>query len=155
MIRFDGTSHSHLHTTRPGLQNVRILRLVATLVASAFWLQGKFQHMGDRRESLRSIPIRWISSFDPKMHRTPVFAKRNGRGSKLNRRGYAGFGPCFHLPGFHFGRGFLSHSQMARCPPAGLWASLALCCWKPRNQKRTPSFPNGPRSGHHANVAPT
>ena len=25
----------------------------------------------------------------------------------------AGFGPCFHLPGFHFGTGFLSHSQMA------------------------------------------
>ena len=25
----------------------------------------------------------------------------NGCGSKLNRRGYAGFGPCFHLPGFH------------------------------------------------------
>ena len=23
----------------------------------------------------------------------------NGCGSKLNRRGYAGFGPCFHLPG--------------------------------------------------------
>ena len=22
------------------------------------------------------------------------------------------FGPCFHLPGFHFGTGFLSHSQM-------------------------------------------
>ena len=35
-----------------------------------------------------------------------------GCGSKLNRRGYAGFGPCFHLPGFHFGTGFLSHSHM-------------------------------------------
>ena len=23
----------------------------------------------------------------------------SGCGSKLNRRGYAGFGPCFHLPG--------------------------------------------------------
>ena len=33
-------------------------------------------------------------------------------GSKFNRRGYAGFGPRFHLPGFHFGTGFLSHSQM-------------------------------------------
>ena len=30
----------------------------------------------------------------------------NGRGSNLHRRGYAGFGPCFHLPGFHFGSGF-------------------------------------------------
>ena len=27
-------------------------------------------------------------------------------------RGYAGFGPCFHLPGFHFGTGFLSHSHI-------------------------------------------
>ena len=29
-----------------------------------------------------------------------------GRGSKLNRGGYAGFGPCFHLPGFHLGYRF-------------------------------------------------
>ena len=34
-------------------------------------------------------------------------------GSILNRRGYAGFGPCFHLPGFHFGTGFLSHSHVS------------------------------------------
>ena len=26
--------------------------------------------------------------------------------------GYAGVGPCFHLPGFHFATGFLSHSQV-------------------------------------------
>ena len=39
---------------------------------------------------------------------------RNGCGSKLNRRGYADFGLCFHLPGFHFGTGFLSHSQIKR-----------------------------------------
>ena len=47
----------------------------------------------------------------------PIFAPfsgglRNGFGSKSNRRGYAGFGPCFHLPGFHFGTGCLSNSQM-------------------------------------------
>ena len=36
-----------------------------------------------------------------------------GCGSKFTRRGYAGFGPCFHLPGFHFGTGFLSHSHLA------------------------------------------
>ena len=35
-----------------------------------------------------------------------------GCGSKLNRRGYAGVGPCFHLPGFHFGTGCLSHSHI-------------------------------------------
>ena len=34
-----------------------------------------------------------------------------GCGSKLNRRGCAGFGPCFHFPGFHLGTGFLSHSH--------------------------------------------
>ena len=41
---------------------------------------------------------------------------RCGCGSKLTRRGYAGFGPCFHLPGFHFGTGFLSHGHAARVP---------------------------------------
>ena len=35
---------------------------------------------------------------------------RSGCGSILNRRGYAGFGPCFHLPGYRF---FLSHSQVS------------------------------------------
>ena len=33
-------------------------------------------------------------------------SEQYGCGSKLNRRGYAGVGPCFHLPGFHFGAGF-------------------------------------------------
>ena len=36
----------------------------------------------------------------------------SGCGSKLNRRGYAGFGACFHFPGFHFGTGLLSHSHI-------------------------------------------
>ena len=32
---------------------------------------------------------------------------------KIKQEGQtAGFGPCFHLPGFHFGTGFVSHSQM-------------------------------------------
>ena len=35
-----------------------------------------------------------------------------GRSSKLNRRSYAGVGPCFHLAGFHCGTGFLSHGHM-------------------------------------------
>ena len=34
-------------------------------------------------------------------------------GSKLNHQGTAGFGPCFHLPGFHFGYIFLTHSHMS------------------------------------------
>ena len=32
---------------------------------------------------------------------------------KIKQEGQtAGFGPCFHLPGFHFGTGLLSHRQM-------------------------------------------
>ena len=35
---------------------------------------------------------------------------------KMNQEGQtAGSGPCFHLPGFHFGTGFLSHSHMILC----------------------------------------
>ena len=35
---------------------------------------------------------------------------------KIKQEGQtAGFGPCFHLPGFHFGTGFLSHSQVLSC----------------------------------------
>ena len=30
---------------------------------------------------------------------------------KINQEGYAGFGPCFHLPGIHFGTGFLIHTH--------------------------------------------
>ena len=40
-----------------------------------------------------------------------TFCLTNGSGSKLNRRGYAGFGVCFHLPGFHFGT-VLANSSM-------------------------------------------
>ena len=34
-----------------------------------------------------------------------------GCGSKFNRRGYAGVGPCFHLPEFHFGTGFCATGE--------------------------------------------
>ena len=51
-----------------------------------------------------------------------IFSDRKGCaiyscGSKF-RRGYAGFGPCFHLPGFHLGYIFLSHGHIASwmCP---------------------------------------
>ena len=37
-----------------------------------------------------------------------------GCGSKLNERGCAGFGPCFHLPGFHFGTGFFEPQPYLR-----------------------------------------
>ena len=38
----------------------------------------------------------------------------SGYGSKLNRRGHAGFGPCFHLRGFRLGYLFLIHSQVRK-----------------------------------------
>ena len=46
----------------------------------------------------------------------------------------AGFGPCFHLPGFYFGAGFLSHSQVesgARDPAALIaiaWVRFGSSC---------------------------
>ena len=40
--------------------------------------------------------------------------KLHGCGSKLHRRGYAGFGPSFRLPGFHFGTGVLSHGHILK-----------------------------------------
>ena len=36
----------------------------------------------------------------------------NGYGSKLNHQGTTGLSPWFHLPRFHFGYLFWSHSQM-------------------------------------------
>ena len=59
-----------------------------------------------------------------------------GCGSKLNWRGYAGFGPCFHLPRFHFGTVVLSHrhinapSDHGACrlfPPSSLPALRPPC----------------------------
>ena len=42
----------------------------------------------------------------------------NGCGSKLNHQGTTGFGPCCHLPGFHFGYLVLTHCQI-RIPKGG------------------------------------
>ena len=36
----------------------------------------------------------------------------NGCGSKYNHQGTADFSLWFHLPGFHFGYAFLTHSHM-------------------------------------------
>ena len=38
----------------------------------------------------------------------------------------AGFGPCFHLPGFHFGTGFLSHGQLELVVAASFIQGLCL-----------------------------
>ena len=48
-----------------------------------------------------------------------------GCGSKLNHQGTAGCSPSFHLPGFHFGYIFLTHSQLVAC--CNLW--LARMSW--------------------------
>ena len=54
-----------------------------------------------------------------------------GCGSKLARRGYAGFGPCFHLPGFHFGTGLVSRGQLFQLrfddAPAFLFGPQNVC----------------------------
>ena len=63
--------------------------------------------------------------------------RRSGCGSKLNSRGYAGFGPCFHLPGFHFGYVFLepqpsgSGSKLSRQGVAGFspWEQTHFDKW--------------------------
>ena len=54
-------------------------------------------------------------------HRQGISAQRHskiwgtsGYGSKLIHQGTADFSPCFHLPGFHFGYLFLTHSQVKR-----------------------------------------
>ena len=60
-------------------------------------------------------------------------------GSKLNRRGYAGFSLWFHLPGFHFGTMFLSRSQVWLIHPFGV-SDSAPCLVLPKQQaipKRT------------------
>ena len=48
-------------------------------------------------------------------HRMQEAAIPFGYGSKLNHQGTAGFSPCFHLPGFHFGYIFLTHGYLAEC----------------------------------------
>ena len=68
-----------------------------------------------------------------------IYGPSYGCGSKLNRRGYAGVGPCFHLPGFHFGAGCFSHRH--------IYTHLGVCfegtlCWvgvkeKPKETQRT------------------
>ena len=51
-----------------------------------------------------------------------------GCGSKLNRRGYAGFGPCFHLPGFHFGHRLFEPLPFLRLPFFSATSSQGSIC---------------------------
>ena len=65
---------------------------------------GSFQRSDPRGATLREGASPWTK---------PEVSWSIGYGSKFTRSRCADFGPCFHLPGFHFGTGFLSHSQMA------------------------------------------
>ena len=54
-----------------------------------------------------------------KTNTTRVPSPKNWVWLKIKLEGRtAGFGPCFHLPGFHFGTGFLSHSQLQTSSPS-------------------------------------
>ena len=78
------------------------------------------------------VPFRLLSKLKRTRRRNPVTGGR-GFGGLLSFKGdpprgkpcyiwvwlkiqegqTAGFGPCFHLPGFHFATGFLSHSHLS------------------------------------------
>ena len=44
--------------------------------------------------------------------------------NETTRNWTAGFGPCFHLPGFHFGHLFLTHCQLAFTLHSAMWVLL-------------------------------
>ena len=60
-----------------------------------------------------------------------------GCGSKSNRRGYAGFGPCFHLPGFHFGTRFVGHLCWRVLPNRRTRIEVVSCLRRRPQQWRT------------------
>ena len=61
-----------------------------------------------------------------------------GCGSKLTQQRTAGFSPWFHLPGFHFGYFFLTHSH-------GILA-VGFLLVPPCHPNRRPEFGEAPRS---------
>ena len=69
--------------------------------------------------------------------------------SKLSRRGYAGFGPCFHLPGVPFGTGFLSHSHISSA-----LASFSRCQEGLRRPGRAGSQPHASLGAQNPDHSP-
>ena len=71
-------------------------------------------------------------------------ASPNGYGSKLNHQGTAGFSPCFHLPGFHFGYIFLTHSQIRKWHLLFQWGYLnswlSPCVRRDRSREQRQAF---------------
>ena len=68
--------------------------------------------------------------------------------SKLNWRGYAGFGPCFHLPRCHLVPVFWSHSHIVAQLLLWFWLwrtdvedwFISLCCGNRAQRKTTINF---------------
>ena len=91
---------------------------------SAFWAASRALHT--------TITGCWaMQRFAPQslLMLQPIFysdSRRFGYGSKLSHQGTAGFGPCFHLPGFHFGYLFLNHNSHSW--RAGLEGFLPSVC---------------------------
>ena len=82
----------------------------------------------------RAIPQKFGGMFTA-LNRKPRCSKEDLNQSnmwlwlKIKQEGQtAGFGPCFHLPGFHFGTGFWSHSHVgtSTCGPRGLFTFQEL-----------------------------
>ena len=69
----------------------------------------------------------------------------NRYGSKLNQQGTAGFGPCFRLPGFHFGYICLTHRHVTRA--GGQFAPLQLQGLRQRAAAGGPASRGGPSPG--------
>ena len=100
----------------------------------------------------------WSSGSDVFLERTYPFHSRHswscfgpfGCGSKLNHQGLRSFCPCFHLPGLHFGTGFLSHSHLrpslAMEPP---WQRRSPCAGARQHLEAGERFggPKGPECG--------
>ena len=83
-----------------------------TSIASAVWLF--------KRENVRAAHLDGLLfPFGPQTDNPRIYRNFTVRqvGTwlwlKIQELGQtAGFGPCFHLPGFHFGTGFLSHTHI-------------------------------------------
>ena len=123
MVRCVDTEGARFRRDRGRVARWLLLRRPEARGLGAFW-----EGAGDRRH-VSSICLR-IGHFSsiflpfffhllfPQLVFQGIDHWKYGGGSKLNRRGYAGFDPCFHLAGFHFGTGFWSHCRM--CFSSGL-----------------------------------
>ena len=66
--------------------------------------------------------------------RVKIDSSSYGCGSKINHYGTAGFSPCFHLPGFHFG--YLFFPNVIRMAADDPWGGVVLPPLAPRDTPR-------------------